>query len=66
MRCVRCDRPLLHPAKTIDSKHGPLMWGPVCALKSGLIEPPARQRALVMHQQAQEVDESQLTLELAA
>ena len=66
MRCVRCDRPLLHPAKTIDSKHGPLMWGPVCALKSGLIEPPARQRALVTHQQAQEVDENQLTLELAA
>jgi hypothetical protein len=66
MRCVRCDRPLLHPAKTIDSKRGPLMWGPVCALKAGLIEPPTRQRALVTHHQAQEVDENQLTLELAA
>ena len=64
MRCVRCDRPLTHPAKTIDSKHGPLMWGPVCALKSGLIEPKARARALVVHQQTDEVDENQLTLEL--
>lgn len=66
MRCVRCDRPLNKPAKTIDSKHGPLMWGPVCALKAGLIEPPTRQRALVMHQQAEEVDPNQMTLELAA
>ena len=66
MRCVRCDRPLTHPAKTIDSKHGPLMWGPVCALKSGLIEPKTRSSALVTHEQADEVDENQLTLELAA
>lgn len=65
MRCVRCDRPLTHPAKTIDSKHGPLMWGPVCALKAGLIDMPTRQRALVMHQQAEEVDPNQMTLELA-
>lgn len=66
MRRVRCDRPLTHPAKTIDSKHGPLMWGPVCALKAGLIDTPTRQRALVTHHQAQEVDDNQLTLELAA
>lgn len=66
MRCVRCDRPLSHPAKTIDSKHGPLMWGPVCAIKAGLIEPKPRASAMVTHQQAEEVDENQLTLELAA
>ena len=66
MRCVRCDRPLTHPAKTIDSKHGPLMWGPVCALKSGLIEPKARTPAMVTHQQAEEVDPNQMTLELIA
>lgn len=66
MRCVRCDRPLSHPAKTIDSKHGPLMWGPVCALKAGLIEPKPRASAMVTHQQADEVDENQLTLELTA
>lgn len=66
MRCVRCDRPLNKPAKTIESKHGPLMWGPVCARKAGLVEPTPRQRALITHHQAQEVDENQLTLELAA
>ena len=64
MRCVRCDRPLTHPAKTIDSKHGPLMWGPVCAQKAGLIEPKPRARALVVHQQEKAVDHDQLTLEL--
>lgn len=66
MRCVRCDRPLSHPAKTIDSKHGPLMWGPVCALKAGLIDPKPRQRALITHHQAQEVNENQMALELTA
>ena len=65
MHCVRCGRPLIKAAKTIASKNGPLMWGPVCALKSGLIEPKPRASALVTHQQADEVDENQLTLELA-
>ena len=66
MHCVRCCRPLTHPAKTIASKNGPLMWGPVCAIKSGLIEPKARTPALVTHQQVDEVDPNQLTLELTA
>ena len=66
MRCVRCDRPLTHPAKTIDSKRGPLMWGPVCALKSGLLDPKPRAKAIVLHQQAEEVDPNQMTLELTA
>ena len=66
MHCVRCGRPLTTPAKTIASKNGPLMWGPVCAIKSGLIEPKARTPAMVTHQQADEVDPNQLTLELAA
>ena len=42
------------------------MWGPVCAIKSGLIEPKARTPALVTHQQADQVDPNQLTLELTA
>ena len=66
MHCVRCGRPLITPAKAIDSKHGPLMWGPVCALKSGLIELKARQPTLITHQQAPEVDENQMALELTA
>ena len=66
MRCVRCDRPLTHPAKTIHSKHGPLMWGPVGALKAGLIDPKPRQRTLITHRQAPAVDENQMALELTA
>lgn len=66
MHCVRCGRPLTTPAKAIASKNGPLMWGRVCAIKSGLIEPKARTPALVTHQQADEVNKNQLTLELAA
>ena len=66
MHCVRCGRPLTHPAKTIPSKNGPLAWGRACALKSGLLAPKPRQRALVVHQQAEEVDPNQMTLELAA
>ena len=66
MHCVRCGRPLTTPAKAIASKNGPLMWGRVCAIKSGLIEPKARTPGPVTHQQADEVDENQLTLELTA
>lgn len=66
MRCVRCDRPLAHPAKTIPAKNGPLAWGRACAIKSGLLEPKPRTKAVVVHQQADEMDENQLTLELAA
>ena len=66
MHCVRCGRPLIKAAKTIPSKRGPLAWGNVCALKSGLIEPKARTPAMVTHQQADEVDPNQLTLELIA
>lgn len=66
MHCVRCGRPLTHPAKTIPSKNGPLAWGRACAIKSGLLEPKPRQRTLIAHHQAQEVDESQMALELTA
>lgn len=66
MHCVRCGRPLTHPAKTIPAKNGPLAWGRACAIKSGLLEPKPRQRTLITHHQAQEVDESQMALELTA
>lgn len=64
MHCVRCGKPLIKAAKTIPAKNGPLAWGPVCALKAGLIDPPAKQRAPVTHQQSEEVDPNQMTLEL--
>lgn len=66
MNCVRCGRPLIKAAKSIPSKRGPLAWGRACALKSGLLEPKTRRKALVVHQQADEVDPNQLTLELTA
>ena len=66
MHCVRCGRQLINAAKTIASKNGPLMWGPVCALKSGLIEPKPRQRTIITHHQVQEVDENQMALELTS
>lgn len=66
MHCVRCGKPLIKAAKTIPAKNGPLAWGPVCAIKSGLLEPKPRAKAIVVHQQADEVDPNQMTLELAA
>lgn len=38
MNCVRCGRPINLAARVIQSKQGPLAWGPVCARKAGLIE----------------------------
>ena len=66
MRCVRCGRSLIKAAKTIPAKNGPLAWGRACAIKSGLLEPKPRAKAIVVHQQAEEVDPNQMTLELAA
>ncbi len=65
MKCVRCGRALLVPTKTINSRNGPLGWGPVCAMKDGLIQRNPRVRALVAPQeQPPEVDPSQMALEL--
>lgn len=64
MRCVRCERPLTKPAKTIPAKNGPLAWGRACAIKSGLLEPKPRAKAMVVHEQPAEADPNQMTLEL--
>lgn len=63
MNCVMCDRPLLHPAKTTQTKNGPLFWGRQCAIKAGLITPKPR---LKRHSQAttEENDPNQMPLEL--
>lgn len=36
MRCVMCNRPLLHAAPTVPTKAGPLLIGPKCAKRAGL------------------------------
>lgn len=46
MNCVMCDRPLLHPARTTQTKNGPLFWGRQCAIKAGLIHPKPRVKRL--------------------
>ena len=53
MKCVRCNRPLTVPALLINSRQGPLGFGPVCARKVAPVKPrqkkaePARDRATV-------------------
>jgi len=66
MNCVRCGRPINLAARVIQSKQGPLAWGPVCARKAGLIEHRPR-----MHKQKEQdgpgqPDPNQMTLELTA
>lgn len=64
MNCVMCDRPLLHPARTTQTKNGPLFWGRQCAIKAGLISPKPRMKR---HDQAGAPDfhdPNQIPLEL--
>lgn len=64
MKCVRCGRALLVPTKTINSRNGPIGWGPVCAFKDGLIERTRRVRSLVaQHEQPPGADPRQMVLE---
>ena len=66
MHCVRCGRPLTMAAKSIPSRNGPLNWGRVCAIKSGLIDPKPRTVKPVTHTEHTEADPNQMALELAA
>ena len=34
MKCAMCGRPLISPALLINSRQGPLGFGPVCARKA--------------------------------
>lgn len=33
MKCARCNRPLIRYAVSVDTKDGPIGWGPDCARK---------------------------------
>lgn len=64
--CVRCGRPLVQPARSIPSKAGPLLFGRVCAIKSGLLHPQPRQRAIVdAMAQPEQPDPNQMALGFA-
>lgn len=63
MKCVRCGRDLKDPAKTIQTRQGPISWGPVCAVRDGLIEPKHRQKQITPNEE-QEYDPNQMELSL--
>lgn len=44
MRCVMCHRPLTAATATIQSRNGPLSFGPDCARRAGLTQRAIRQR----------------------
>ena len=44
MRCVICHRPLQAATATIQSRNGPLSFGPECARRAGLTHKAIRQR----------------------
>lgn len=63
MHCVICKRPLLNPAKTMETKGEPIHWGRGCAIKTGVIVP--RHRAMAQAPAgASEADPRQLALDM--
>lgn len=44
MRCTVCHRPLTAPTATINSRGGPLVFGPDCARRAGLTPQATRKR----------------------
>lgn len=64
MRCERCKRPLNAAAWSIQTKSGPLNFGPKCAKLAGYTRAESRRAARVVKPEHTK-DESQLELELA-
>lgn len=65
MRCVSCNRPLGIPTVQVNTKAGPLGWGPVCARRAGLLDKLPRARKPRSRAADVETNPDQLTLELA-
>lgn len=63
MHCVICKRPLLNPAKTMETKGEPIHWGRGCAIKTGVLIPRPRVPGLVS-QAPGGVDPRQMALEM--
>lgn len=63
MRCVKCKRVTLKPAKVVETANGPEGWGPVCARKAFPPEPrsPGHRRITPARH---EDDPQQIELEL--
>lgn len=63
MYCVICKRPLLNPAKTVETKGDPLHFGRHCAIKTGVLVPQTRGPRLVQHD-AGALDPRQMTFDM--
>jgi len=64
MRCARCDRALTKAAASIETKNGPLSWGPTCA-KYVVVKPNRALWSVVGHRRVARVrvaDPNQLQL----
>lgn len=57
-----CNRPLIAPAVSVNTKGGAKAWGPKCAKKAGLLD--AAKRAFAAQIRQGEADPRQLALEL--
>lgn len=42
IRCTRCHRILARSAAKVETAAGVAHYGPACAVRAGLLEPPAR------------------------
>ena len=57
MKCARCGRPLTVPAVAIQTRHGPIAFGPKCARLADLVQ--HKQRAPKMRIRHAQADERQ-------
>ena len=62
--CVRCRRPITTAAFQLATRGRPLLFGPVCARKAGLIERKERPRATASRAPDHYIDPAQMQLEL--
>ena len=68
IRCTVCHRPLTKPAATIQSRRGPLNFGPDCARRAGLTARQAIKRAALARpvRVVRCADQMELELEVSA
>lgn len=64
MRCTVCNRPMTKAAATINSRGGPLHFGPECARRAGLTPAAVRLAKLRTPIRRVRVEETQIPLEL--
>lgn len=67
MKCIRCGRAINAAAVSIPATKGrPMVFGPKCARRAGLIETKQRGPQIFTRTKAEAADPRQMPLELAA